>query len=240
MSLAIGEEVHVQSEPAFWREWRETGSIAAREQLILLYTPWARSVARDVFLRVRGRGQDWPDFVQNASIGLLEAMNAFDPARGIPFTGYARLRVRGSVFNGLRSLFDDGGPHHEVQSYAERIHSLCEDAEADPVERLIDLVSNLGFVHLLQRQAEPEAAPAPSTPYDEAVRGQLSARLARLLAGLQQRERLVLSLHYLHHLPFVQVAEVLAVSKGRVSQMHRQALRQLREKLGQESFHQIW
>ena len=208
-----------------WARWRVAGDMTAREALLAHYVDWARKLARAVFVRVRGRSADWPDYVQNASVGLIEAMDAYDHRRGVPFEAYARQRVRGAVFNGLRSL----AATHELREpiSADSVGALLEDADRDPVERLVRLVTSIGLGYALSSPFEPEHASVP-TPYDEAVRHQLGDRIQRHLAQLPERERLVLQLHYLQHLAFVDIAQALTLTKGRISQLHRQGLERLR------------
>ena len=229
MALPAQEELAAAREPALWSRWRADGDADARQALLAGYAAWARKVARGVFMRVRGRSDDWPDYVQNASIGLIEARESFDPARGVPFEAYARQRVRGAVFNGLRSL---AAAHvaHEHGIVADRRESLLEDDSADPVERLIRLVSSLGLGYALGTAMEAEHVAVP-TPYDVAVEQQLRERVHGHLARIPERERLVLELHYLQHLAFVDIAQVLDVTKGRISQIHRQALERLRSRM---------
>lgn len=229
MALPAQDELSAAREPALWARWRADGDADAREALLAGYAAWARKVARGVFMRVRGRSDDWPDYVQNASIGLIEAMESFDPARGVPFAAFARQRVRGAVFNGLRAL---AAAHvaHQHGIVADRRDSLLEDENADPVERLIRLVSSLGLGYALGAAVEAEHVVVP-TPYDEAVKQQLRERVHGHLARIPERERLVLELHYLQHMAFIDIAQALELTKGRISQLHRQALERLRSRM---------
>jgi RNA polymerase sigma factor for flagellar operon FliA len=223
------------SESALWARWRGSGDEQARDTLVARYADWSRRLARDVFMRVRGRSADWPDYVQNASLGLLEAMAGYEPVRGIPFEAYARHRVRGAVFNGLRNL---QGAHRGSEELLrqERHDSLLDDDEdADPLEQLIGLVSSLGLGYAIASPFEPERS-AIATPYDEAVKEQLRQRIDRHLAKLPDKERLILQLHYLQHMAFVDVARMLALTKGRVSQLHRQGLERLRSWMAAEAW----
>lgn len=230
----LAEEQLADPGAELWARWRGAGDMRAREALLEHYAGWARKLARAVFMRVRGRSADWPDYVQNASIGLIEAMDAYDHGRGVPFEAYARQRVRGAVFNGLRAL----SATHEVRGYvrADGIDSLLEDADGDPVERLVRLVSSLGLGYALSAPVEPEHASVP-TPYDEAVKHQLSDRIHRHLARLPERERLVLQLHYLQHMAFVDIAAAVSLTKGRISQLHRQGLERLRSLMQADAWH---
>jgi RNA polymerase sigma factor for flagellar operon FliA len=217
-----------------WALWRG-GDERARDTLAAHYADWTRRLAREVFMRVRGRSADWPDYVQNASLGLVEAMATYDPARGVPFEAYARHRVRGAVFNGLRALLVTR-PAVEERSWREHIDSLLDEQSDDPLEQLVGLVSSLGLGYAMGSWVEPEQTTA-ATPYDEAVREQLRSRIERQLVRLPEKERLVLQLHYLHHMAFANIAQMLSLTKGRISQLHRQALARLKLQMAAEAWH---
>lgn len=222
-----------QADTTLWSRWR-AGDAHAGDALARQYAPWVRRIARSVFVRVRGRGDDWPDYVQNATIGLLEALRAFDPGRGVPFELFASPRVRGAVFNGLRDLRMVGSGPLRAAS-AEAVDSLRDMDDADPVDQFIAMVAGLATGHAVSLYAEHEPADA-SNPYHVVVRSQLGERLSRHLRRLGERERAVLEWHYIQHLSFVQIAESLGVTKGRVSQLHKQALTRMREWLGHDQW----
>jgi RNA polymerase sigma factor for flagellar operon FliA len=220
-------EPWLANEPTLWAQWHGQGNEAARDVLVHHYTAWARKLAKAVFMRVRGRSTDWPDFVQNASVGMIEAMASYDPGRGVPFQAYARRRVRGAVFNGLRALTATHLVAASDLGWEERHDSILDEHDADPVERLIRIVSALGLGHAISFHAEVAQA-SGSTPYDEAAKHQLRERIDQQLRKLPEKERLILQLHYLQHMAFVDIARTLALSKGRISQLHRQGLDRLR------------
>lgn len=226
-----------EDESTVWRRWREHRDTLDRDALVQAYAPWARKVARDVFMRCRGRTSDWPDYVQNASLGLVEAVASYDERRGVPFEAYARLRVRGAVFNGLRDLASHA-PGASDAPGRERVDSLLEGDVADPVDLLVAVVSGLASGHVLESMGSPEACPAPATPYEEAVRSELAGIMAVTMHRLPARERDVLVFHYLNHLAFHQVADMLGVTRGRISQLHRQALQRLRSFMLERHFEQ--
>jgi RNA polymerase sigma factor for flagellar operon FliA len=220
-----------------WRRCREELG-QGRTELVRRYAPWVRMVARSVFLRVRGRSDDWPDYVQNGMLGMLEAIKSFDIERGVPFEAYARPRVRGAVFNGLRALRTLPSELGTERLSDESVASLLEDDNDDPVERLVAMVSGLALGHGLSLHGDMVAMAEPAGPYDAAVRSQLGERLSKHLQRLGERERLVLDWHYLQHLSFAHVADVLGISRGRVSQLHRQALQRLRERMMHDQWQQ--
>ena len=204
--------------------WKSERDKAARDALILLHAPWARLVARDIYLRIKPRDIEWGEFAQNATMGLIEATDRYDPTRGVEFRAFARHRVRGAVFNGLRQLWDQPRPAVRI-SDADRAESLNE--EGDPLESFVSWAVGLGIGHLLD-VAALEPSSHPSSPYAELERDQLCELLRRTIELLPERERTVLTLHYFQYVPFVEIAAHLEVTKGRISQLHKQGIERLR------------
>lgn len=226
-------------ELVLWEQWREGRELAARNALILKYSPWARMVARDVYMRVRSLGDAWHDCVQNALIGLLEAMDRFDPGRGIKFETYARYRVRGAVFNGLRTLRESlaQGAHAYDQASAalDRVESLEDSAGSDPLEAFVATTVGLGLGFLLEAKSFPDREESTDA-YAELEKGELSTAVIEGIERLCERDQSILTLHYFHHVPFVDIASQFGVTKGRISQLHKRALERLRVILGSRVF----
>lgn len=221
------------SEARLWGRWTGEGDTSAREALILLHAKWARLVARDVFVRVRSRNTEWREFTQNATLGLIEALDSFDPARGVEFRSFARHRVRGAVFNGLRQLWHRGAA---VQSPvdADRTESLIDDG-TDPLESFVSWTIGSSIGYLLDVTSLPEAASVPQGPYAVVESDQRAELLRRLIELLPEREGMVMTMHYFQHVSFVEIAGFLGVTKGRVSQLHKQGIARLRECLREYS-----
>jgi len=226
-------------EQTLWERWRGGRESVARDALILKYSSWARLVARDVYMRVHSLGDAWQDCVQNALIGLLEAIDRFDPNRHIKFETYARHRIRGAVFNGLRTLREGRAPgargdawaRDQAGALAERTQSLDDGSAPDPLDAFVAITVGLGLGFLLDQAAFP-GTEAPPDAYAELEKKELQASVTEGLGQLDEREQVILTLHYYHHVPFVDIAARLGVTKGRVSQLHKRALGRLRVILG--------
>ena len=214
------------NEAQLWERWVDARDSKARDALILLHASWARLVARDIFLRVRPRDIEWGEFAQNATLGLIEATDRYDPARGVEFRAYARHRVRGAVFNGLRQFWNQP-PTATNFSDADRAESLDGD-DSDPLESFVALTVGLGIGHLLDVASSPDPVAHPQGPYAALERDQTQELLRQTIELLPERERMVLTLHYFQHIPFFEIANFLGVTKGRVSQLHRQGIERLR------------
>ncbi|MFK2902133.1 sigma-70 family RNA polymerase sigma factor [Dyella jejuensis] len=225
-------------EHMLWLRWTQERSAVTRDALIVHYSPWARQVARDVYLRVYLMRDAWRDCVQNALLGLMEAIERFDPNRGANFHSFARLRVRGAVFDGLRVLrnvhLELGCDVTRLSTVArDRVQSLSEDTDDDPLEAFIATTVGLGLGFLLDMQSMPGRAHTADA-YAALEKAELSATVAESLDLLPERERAIVVLHYYHQVSFVDIANQLGVTKGRISQLHRRALELLRRCLREQ------
>jgi RNA polymerase sigma factor for flagellar operon FliA len=131
------------------------------------------------------------------------------------------------VFNGLRDLRSTGTEITLGFEVEDRVTSVLE-ATGDPMDQLIAAVSQLAIGAMLQAGADVSTE---QTPYEVAEQAVLNRWLRRTLSTLPDRERSVIELHYLQFIPFVRIAELMDVTKGRVSQLHRQGLVRMREAL---------
>ena len=222
-----------------WDQWHDRHEPVVRNALVVRYSPWARMVARDVYMRVHSLGDAWQDCTQNALIGLLEAIDRFDPNRSVKFETYARHRVRGAVFNGLRTLRESlvQGSQEGARTYdqtsmvVERARSLDDGSASDSLDAFVAITVGLGLGFLLDEGSFP-GIKTPSDAYAELEKEELRAFIAEALEQLGEREQMIITLHYYHHVPFVDIAFRLGITKGRVSQLHKRALDRLRTVLG--------
>lgn len=220
-----------QEEAGLWRSWTARRDASAKNALVHRHQAWARLVARDVYAKTYRRQADWADYVQNAMLGLLEAMDRFDPEQGVEFRTYARHRVRGAVFNGLRdaSLIPTSRASDLLM---ERSTSLREDESDadDALQRFSDWVVGMGVGFLLESLMDDDTA--TNAPYASAIKAESSQRVRAALSALPVKERRVIEYHYLKHVAFVDIAEDMGLTKGRISQLHHQAIRRMRDFLG--------
>lgn len=221
-------------EASWWRRWRFEAQVDCREQLFRRYTPLARTIAlRHYKRRTTGHG-DRHDYDHFAFEGLLQALDRFDPLMGIPFDAYARPRIRGSIADGLASMSEITTQlRHRRRAEHDRLRSLKRDAadEADPLSELAHLLGSLAIGLILERSGKEEADPAPSA-YETLESRELAALLAQEVRRLPKGEAEVIGHHYETGLSFAQVATLLGLTRGRVSQLHHAGLKRLRKRIG--------
>lgn len=197
------------------------------------------------------------DIRSAALMGLMDAASRFDPRRGVLFKTFAERRIRGAVFDEVRRMDWFSRSLREKQSrLAKATEELgkvfgrapedCEVAEKLQMEledfRELQLqVSQLGFVSLHESLDENddqgktfidnlEDTAQPSVQ-DRIEASELTHELAGYLEQLSEKERLVIALLYYEELSQKEIAEVLELSEGRISQLHSQALSKLKVKM---------
>lgn len=226
-------------EAALWQGYA-AGSAAARERLFALYYPFARALAGRQF-RARNAGDiEHADIVQLACTGLLEAMARYDPARGVPFRGFAARRINGAIADGVAQMTEV----REQISFRrrvkrERLRSLAGIDAADlppgeAMDALVDLAVGLALGFMLEGTGlyrEDGTADARPTAYDSLAWKDLVQRLVAELDQLPERDRSIIRLHYLEEVSFDQIAALLGLTKGRISQLHKAALGLLRKRI---------
>lgn len=219
-----------------WARFAQERDNATREQLVCAYMEFVRMMAAKVYARRTFSQMEFADYLQYATVGLLEAVDRFDPERGVLFESFAASRITGAMLTGVESS-------SEVQRQiaarkrliGERVASLAEPAQllsgAEAVfAQLAEMAIGLAVGFALEESGmycREEGEYADNT-YGGVELKQLQDRVKAALAGLAPDQRRVIEWHYLQHLPFEEVASSMALTRGRISQIHKEALQNLR------------
>ena len=247
-----GEDTH-----ALWVEYRQSGDQALRDRLILTYAPLVKYVAGRL-----GSGLpahvDENDLVSYGLLGLIGAIERYDPDRDIKFETYAIARIKGAIIDELRAL--DWVPR-SVRSRAREIERAIAELEAklgtaptdeqiaekigitikELEDSLTDIsrssiaaldelwsVSGEGDQVSLLDTIEDTTGAKPADALDET---EMREALAEAIARLPEREKLVVTLYYYEELTLREIGEVLGVTESRVSQLHTKAILRLKARL---------
>lgn len=181
--------------------------------------------------------------------GLLDALAKYDPARGIPFEAYARIRVKGAVLDELRALDHLSRSMRRVSRSVQSSRHELEKAEGQPVsDETVAEHTGLSLDQVQEsrsRRAPPEAldpttldalemSPLWQAPMS-ALEGLEWAEKVRLvseaLATLPERNRMVISLYYESELTLQEIGDLLGVTQSRISQILRKTVEMLRAKV---------
>jgi RNA polymerase sigma factor for flagellar operon FliA len=239
----------VPQEGAWWAQLRANGDEAARHSLVALHLPYARVVAAVYYGRRFHDDVEFGDYLQYASVGMLDAMERYDPGRGVQFRTFAARRMHGAILSGIERFTE------KQQQIALRQRLRAERAEGarlaaldaagapargpETPEQLMKFVSEAGIglavCWMLEGTAMVDHPGAAITMpfYQSTELRQMRERLLAAVDRLPAQERLVVRHHYLQEIPFDQIALALQLTKGRISQVHKQALLHLRKSLAQ-------
>ena len=242
---------------SLWLEFRRTQDKGLRDRLILTYAPLVKYVAGRL-----GSGLpahvDESDLVSYGLLGLISAIERYDPERDIKFETYAMARIKGAIIDELRAL--DWVPR-SVRSRAREIERAIAELESrlgrapndeeiatkigistEELEESLTDISRSSIAALdelwsgsgegdqvsLLDTIEDTSGPRPAEALDET---ELREALADAIARLPEREKLVVTLYYYEELTLREIGEVLGVTESRVSQLHTKAVLRLKARL---------
>src|SRR3954470_22186110 len=242
---------------SLWLEYRRTNEKALRDRLIVNYSPLVKYVPGRL-----GSGRPPPayeaDLVSYGLLGLMSAIDRYDPDRDIKFETYAIARIRGSIIDELRTL--DWVPR-SVRSRAREIERAIRELEGvygrapsdeeiagkvgittqELEESLVDIsrtsiaaldelwsTSNEGDQVSLLDTLEDPGSIRPADALDEM---EMREALAEAISRLPEREKLVVTLYYYEELTLREIGEVLGLTESRVSQLHTKAILRLKARL---------
>ncbi len=221
---------------------------SVHDEAVRKYAPMVYSVVRQVAERMPA-SVDREYLFSAGMVGLLDALAKYDDKRGTSFEGYARIRIRGAVLDELRSL------DHLTRSMRRKSRSVAdsrtelEKEQGQPVGDY-SVAQALGIsVEEVQRNRARRAPPEvvdpstldtlalnslwePPASVTEELEWQEHVKLlSKAMAGLPERNRLVLGLYYEAELTLQEIGEVLGVTQSRISQILRKTVEMLRESL---------
>ncbi len=238
-----------------WVDFKASGSKAARDALIVHYTPLVRHVASRVSAGMPNTVEH-ADLVSYGVFGLIDAIDKFEPSRAIKFETYAVARIKGAMIDELRAI--DWVPR-SVRTKARAVEEAFSrleaslgrsptDAELATEMRISEAELHEIFSQVSVSAMMPLDEPLSAGRADSATLGDSIADghadpvevaevedskqvLARAINLLGDRDKLVLTLYYYEGLTLAEIGQVFGVTESRVCQIHTRAVVQLRSKL---------
>jgi RNA polymerase sigma factor FliA len=245
-----------------WRRYKQDADEAARERLVLAYSPLVKYVAGRMSSGLPTHVEE-SDLISYGLLGLISAVERFDPSREIKFETFAITRIKGSIIDELRSL--DWVPRsvrakareiekvnaqleHKLQraptdqEMAEALHTSVED-----FQNTLTRISNSSVIALDELWTLSDASgdqvslldtlqdPNAADPAQAMDATEMKDHLADAIARLPEREKLVVALYYYENLTLREIGEVLGVTESRVSQLHTKAILRLKSRLQEEA-----
>lgn len=221
-------------EGSLWERYRE-GDERARDELIILYRTLAEYWARKISMIAGWATSE--DLKQEGMIGLMKAVERFDPSHGAKFKSFARPFIRGAIFDSSEFTRDLArrqkeiyrkirGAEEELTKALERIPTIEEVAEETgltipQIENAISAVGVAGAEEL------PDEVGAPASGRSETTHPERSILLMELLSQLSEREQDIIALFYLRDQSPQKIAQQLGLTVSNVTKIRQRAIKKL-------------
>jgi RNA polymerase sigma factor FliA len=244
-----------------WRRYKQSGDDRARERLVVAYSPLVKYVSGRMASGLPAHVEE-ADLISYGLVGLISAIERFEPSREIKSETYALPRIKGAIIDELRAL--DWVPR-SVRARArefERVNAKLEgrlqraptDEEMaaelgitmDEFQESLVQISNSTIAALDELWSISDSSgdqvslldtlqdPDAPDPASVMDASELKDRVADAIARLPEREKLVIALYYYENLTLREIGEALGVTESRISQLHTKAVLRLRSRLQSE------
>lgn len=226
-----------------WQQYQQNRTTQIREGLIEHYLPLVKLVANRVAIAMP-QHVDRDDLASNGFFGLLEAIDRFDPVRGIKFETYAVARIRGSIIDSLRAqdwvpatIRQKARQYEKILAHLE--NKLGRSATDQEVAAALDITVpelqnllnklNTSTIIPLEEFAKTETSSSQSfNPSENIEEQEVKETLAKSIDRLPEKEKLVVTLYYYEGLTLKEISVIMKLSEARISQLHTKAVFRMR------------
>ncbi|AWZ48212.1 FliA/WhiG family RNA polymerase sigma factor [Clostridiaceae bacterium 14S0207] len=224
-----------------------------KEEVVKEYIPLVKYIASRVIIG-KTKYVEFEDLVGYGMVGLMDAINKFDATKGMKFSTYASIRIKGAIIDEIRKNSPiSKGAMNKLNRYNEAIEKLQKELFREPtleeisremgipieniseIENYINYISTVSLEDMIFSKeddiplmgiVEDKKSPCPEEVVEEK---ELLEILAKAIDALNEKDRTVLSLYYYEGFTLKQIGKVLSVSESRVCQLHSRAIVHLRK-----------
>lgn len=230
--------------------------LESRDEKIIRYLPLVKFIASRVLIG-KAPSLDLDDLINYGVIGLIDAIDRFDPSKGVKFETYASLRIKGAIIDELRKLsWMPRSAIGKVTKLNQVRENLKEKLGREPnsseiaadlgvslndLRKVESYVNYLSVVSLdeivfhsdddelfLSSTLEDDTSPRPDSIMEEKEKHNV---LKMAIDMLEEKDKLILNLYYYEKLTLKEIGQVLEISESRVSQLHSRVILRLRDNL---------
>lgn len=229
--------------------------IEQKEQIVEKYIPLVKYIASRVSMG-KNKYMEYEDLVSYGMIGLMDAISKFDEEKGMKFSSYASIRIKGAMIDEIRKCRPiSKGAMDKLSRYNETVERFQKENFREPttseiakemgiqvseigeIENYINYISVVSLENVIFSDGEDitvmgiiedKNSPSPEQSYEKEEQVEI---LAKAIEALKEKDRIVLNLYYYEELTLKEIGKVLNVSESRVCQLHSRAIRNLREKM---------
>lgn len=230
-------------------------TVDVREQIVKKYIPLVKYIASRVIIG-KSKYIEYDDMVGYGMLGLMDALNKFDESKGMKFSTYASIRIKGAMIDEIRKNSPiSKGAMDKLNKYNEAVDTLQKKllkeptdieiakemkmnlSEVSEIEGYINYISVVSLEDILYSEdddmqlkgtIEDKKSPSPERTLEEKEEIEF---LAKAIDLLNEKDKTVLSLYYYEGFTLKEIGKVLEVSESRVCQLHSRAIMHLRKAL---------
>jgi len=228
-----------------WKKYSRRKTTAVKKELVLSYLNLVKFAARAINLPSRCVFTN-DDLMSIGIIGLNEAIERFDPYRGVKFETFASQRIRGVMLDEIRKV--DWLPRSIRDKYKKAWKSLSEldmdkvngeqyaraiNMTVSEFEQIKGYLANAEAVSLTKSIGDDmtleDVISSDSEVIEQYEDMELKEQLVEILKQLQERERMVITLYYYEEITFKEIGKTLGISESRVSQIHSEVIGKIKQ-----------
>ncbi len=203
------------------------------------YADFAKSLARKQYVKNAIDDIDFQDYFHFAIVGLLESIDRYDSGSEASFKTFAAYRIKGAIINGTEKFSE----YREQLAFRyrirqERLKSIANEAknysQLQVFDQMVDLTLGLAIGFMLEeagRTLENSGTDEDSIYKNHAI-ARIQKKLLDYVEALPAKEKTVIRYHYYYFVTFEEIAGMLDITKGRVSQLHKSGLLKLQKLMG--------
>lgn len=227
--------------------------VDGKEQIIQEYIPLVKYIASRVMFG-KNKYMEYEDLVSYGMIGLMDALNKFDSTKGMKFSSYASIRIKGAMIDELRKNRPiSKGAMDKLNRYNKAIDTLQGELLREPTNTEIakhlnislsevgEIENYINYISMVSLESvifsddedvnligiiEDKNSPSPDAYLQD--KEQLEV-LSEAISLLKEKDRTILNLYYYERLTLKEIGAILSVSESRVCQLHSRSIANLRE-----------
>jgi RNA polymerase sigma factor for flagellar operon FliA len=234
------QDIHISDtrstlEMGMWYRFYTHKNEKSRSELVEFYMPMVKRLATYIYYKRATNEVDYDDYYHFGIVGLLESIDRYQMDGRAIFSTYATYRIKGAIYSGLAKLTEKRAQTDcRSKLMHDRIESLQNTTDRpEAFEEIVNLTIGLALGYLIQGSylTDKQSYFAENHPYKHNELDGLKRHIGKLIDVLPEKENIVVTYHYFKNVSFDNIADILELSNGRVSQLHKSALARIRRAL---------
>lgn len=224
-------------EDELWQNYFKSKGQLEVNALVDVYHDWLLKIIKSFYLKYHVNVYEFTDYLHWGVIALIESIHRYKKISNADFKTFAYKRVKGEIINQINRSTEQIASlnYQKKQELKERVNSLIEyDKSNSDFEKFYSITIGILLGSLLESEFlySNEEEKLINNVYDAEIKTDLLSKLSQLA----EKERQIMTYHYYYHMSFNEIAELLQLSKGRISQLHGKALDTIKQLLDNSEF----